>query len=190
MSIVELSRKQYKDYELVFEYETDAHYAVSVSGGADGFAVGLKKEKLGATVVKRFKESLFQHYLVRPSVYAAEEGGAPVAFLEVDREFWNKRLKITDLLVLPEHRRKGYGAALVAKAKEIADREGFRAVFLDTHTCNVKAIEFYLSQGFVFGGLDTTYYSNSDIERGEVWIELVYLLDNEAGRTWHYGDEE
>jgi ribosomal protein S18 acetylase RimI-like enzyme len=112
--------------------------------------------------------------------------GKPVAFMEVDPEFWVKRLRITDLLVLPEHRRRGYGAALVQRAREIADREGFRAVSLDTHSCNVGAIDFYITQGFTFGGLDTTYYSNFDIERGEVWIELVYILDNEIGRTWHY----
>lgn len=186
MEIVELKRKEWKDYELVFEYETGEHYAVRINRTDGGFAIELKREKLPEKITKRFAENLFQHYLVNPRVFAVMENGKPAAFMEVDPEFWVKRLRITDLLVLPEYRRRGYGSALVGKAKEIAGREGFRAVFLDTHSCNVGAIDFYLKQGFTLGGLDTTYYSNFDIERGEVWIELVYLLDNEVGKTWRY----
>jgi ribosomal protein S18 acetylase RimI-like enzyme len=190
MDIIELKRKQYQDYELDFEYDTEEHYAVCVNSTGGGFAIELRREKMGGTVHKRFSENLFQRYLVKPSAYAVMDGGKPVAILEIDREFWNKRLKITDLVVLPEHRRKGYGAALVAKAKQIAALEGWRAVFLDTHSCNVKAIDFYLSQGFALGGIDTTYYSNTDIDRREVWIELVHLLDNPAANAWHYGDPD
>ena len=135
---------------------------------------------------KRFAENLFQRYLVNPSVYAVEEDGRPVAFLEIDREFWNNRLRITDLAVLPEFRRKGYGKVLVEKAIEIAREESFRAVFLDTHTCNTKTIDFYLAQGFDFCGIDTSYYSNTDIDRKEVWIELAYLFDDPRSREWHY----
>lgn len=186
MEVVELKRKQYQDYELVFEYETDEHFAVSVMRTDNGFSLDIKREKLGKTVKKRFAENLFQSYLVKPGVYAVEEDGKPVAFLEVDREFWNNRLRITDLAVYPEYRRRGYGKALVDKAKEIARKEKFRAVFLDTHTCNTKAIDFYLSQGFEFCGIDTSYYSNTDIARKEVWIELAFLFDDPASMEWNY----
>ena len=185
-SVVELNRKQYQDYELVFEYETDEHYAVRVDRNAGGFSIHLAREKLEAPVKKRFAETLFQPYLARPSVYAVEADGELVAFLEIDREFWIKRLRITDLMVLPGHRRRGYATMLVDKAKEIAEREKFRAIFLDTHSCNVGAIDFYLSQGFAPGAVDTTYYSNHDIDRREVWVGMVYLLDNETAKNWHY----
>jgi ribosomal protein S18 acetylase RimI-like enzyme len=186
MKIVELKRKQYQDYELVFEYETDEHYAVNVVKTGSGFSVELKREKLGETVKKSFAENLFQRYLVNPSVYAVEVDGKPVAFIEIAREFWNNRLRITDLAVLPDYRRKGYGKMLVEKVIEIAEKENFRAVFLDTHTCNTKAIDFYFAQGFVFCGIDISYYSNTDIDRKEVWIELVYFFNNQASREWHY----
>lgn len=190
MEIVELKRSQYKDYELVFEYETSEQYVVSVDRTESGFAVEMRKEKLPGPTTKSFSENLFQHYLARPSVFGAMLDGKPAAFMEIDREYWIRRLRITDLLVKPGHRRQGLGAALIQKAKQIAEAEGFRAIFLDTHSCNVNAIDFYLSQGFTLGGLDTTYYSNHDVERGEVWIGLVYLLDNEAARNWRYGEEE
>lgn len=190
MEIVELKRSQYKDYELVFEYETSEQYAVSMTRTKSGFTLELKKEKLPGPTKKSFSENLFQHYLARPSVFAAMMDGKPAAFMEIDREYWIRRLRITDLLVKPGHRRQGLGAALIEKAKEIAEAENFRAIFLDTHSCNVNAIDFYLSQGFTLGGLDTTYYSNHDMERGEVWVGMVYLLNNEAGRTWCYSGEE
>ena len=181
-----MKRKQYQDFELVFEYETDDHYAVSVVKTDLGFSLELKKEKLSEAVKKRFSENLFQRYLANPSVYAIEEDRKPIAFLEIDREFWNNRLRITDLVVLPEYRRKGCGKMLVDKAKEIAVKENFRAVFLDTHTCNTKAIDFYLSQGFDFCGIDTSYYSNTDIDRKEVWIELAYLFQDQRSKEWNY----
>ncbi|HEX9059034.1 MAG TPA: GNAT family N-acetyltransferase [Clostridia bacterium] len=186
MNIIELKRKEYQDYELVFEYETDEHYAVIVSKTDIGYKLELKREKLKETLKKRFVENLFQRYLARPSVYAIEEDGKPAAIIEVDREFWNNRMKITDLVVLPGYRRKGYGKALVDKAKEIAKKESFRALFLDTHTCNTKAIDFYLAQGFDFCGIDTSFYSNTDVKRKEVWIELAYLFDDERSMEWNY----
>lgn len=135
---------------------------------------------------KRFAENLFQRYLARPSAYAIVEGGVPAAILEVDREFWSQRLRIADLVVRPEYRRRGYGAALLRHALRIGREEGFRAVHLDTHSCNVGAIDFYLSQGFALGGLDTTYYSNRDIERGEVYIGMVYVFQDERSMGWAY----
>lgn len=135
---------------------------------------------------KRFVEYLYQPYLARPSAFAVVVDGEPAAFLEIDREFWIKRLRITDLLVLPGHRRMGYATMLVDKAKELAGQENFRAIFLDTHSCNTGAIDFYLSQGFTLGAVDTTYYSNHDMDRGEVWIGMVYLLNNDAARNWRY----
>ena len=186
MKVIELKKQQYQDFELVFEYETDEHYAVSIVKNESGFSIGLKREKIGETLKKRFVENLFQQYLVKPSVFAIVEEAKPIAFLEIDREFWNNRLRITDLVVLPEYRRKGYGKLLVEKAIEIAKKEKFRAVFLDTHTCNTKAIDFYLAQGFDFCGIDTSYYSNTDVDRKEMWIELAYLFDDKESNEWHY----
>ena len=186
MRVIELSQKKFQDYELVFEYETNEQYAVCLNQNADGFLIELRRQRLPEPICKRFSERLFQRYLAKPSVYAIEVEGNPVAFLELDREFWINRLRVTDLMVLPEHRRRGYASMLMDKAKEVAQAENFRAIFLDTHSCNVGAIDFYLSQGFTLGALDTTYYSNTDVERGEVWIGLVYESNTDSARNWRY----
>ena len=60
-------------------------------------------------------------------------------------------------------------------AKNQARSEGWRAVILETQSCNVDAIGFYLHEGFTLIGLDTCCYSNRDIERREVRLELGWF---------------
>lgn len=57
-------------------------------------------------------------------------------------------------------------------AKEL----GLRAVVLETQSCNSPAIELYLRCGFTFIGLDTLCYTNEDIKRGEVRLEMGLKL--------------
>ena len=60
-------------------------------------------------------------------------------------------------------------------AKNQAVAEGRRAVILETQSCNVSAVGFYLHEGFTLIGLDTCCYSNRDIERREVRLELGWF---------------
>ena len=64
----------------------------------------------------------------------------------------------------------------VVFAKDIAKANNNRAIILETQTCNVNAIDFYHSQGFLFDGIETTCYNNDDIKRKEVRLELVYFI--------------
>lgn len=184
--VIQLTREKYKDHALVFEYETNEHYAVQPVETPEGYSFQLVRERLPAPLKKRFVEHLFQHYLADPEAYGIEENGKLAAIIEIDKELWNGRLKITDLIVLPEYRRRGYGAMLVDKAKEAAKAGTFRAIYLDTHSCNTPAIDFYLAQGFHFCGLDTTYYSNTDIERKEVMLQMAYPFTDKSSMEWHY----
>ena len=45
-------------------------------------------------------------------------------------------------------------------------------IVLETQTCNEKAINFYLRNGFSLIGFDLYSYTNSDPERKEVRIEM------------------
>ena len=51
-----------------------------------------------------------------------------------------------------------------------------RALLLETQSCNVGAIAFYLKEGFSLFGFDACCYSNEDIPRGEVRLELGMYL--------------
>ncbi|XMB85153.1 GNAT family N-acetyltransferase [Mycoplasmatota bacterium WC44] len=174
--ILELSKEEYKGYPLKFKYTTDSYYKVDILED-NGFTVTLKKECLDNEIDKSFTDTLFPDYWQNASAYGYFVEGKIKGILEVERELWSKRLRVTSILVDPDIRRNGIGALLLNKAREIALEEGYRAIILETQTCNVKAIEFYLSQGFKLGGFDRSCYSNNDIEKKEVRLELVFFTN-------------
>ena len=95
-----------------------------------------------------------------------------VAFLELSQEDWSNRLCINELLVEEAYRGQGIGHLLMEKTKEIGLANGNRALVLETQTCNDLAIHFYRSCGLSVIGLDTFHYSNEDIEKKEVRLEM------------------
>lgn len=100
---------------------------------------------------------------------------APAGIIEVWPEEWSNRMRVTEMWVDAAYRRRGFGAALMNRAKRIAVEGGYRCLMLETQSCNAPAISFYLSQGFEFIGFDRCCYSNNDVERGEVRIELGWF---------------
>ena len=73
-------------------------------------------------------------------------------------------------------RGRGIGKRLMNKAKEVAAAQKRRAVILETQSCNTNAVGFYLHEGFVLIGFDTCCYSNDDIERREVRVNLGFFM--------------
>lgn len=67
-------------------------------------------------------------------------------------------------------------------AKDIAKKQNRRAIILETQSCNTSAIGFYLHEGFELIGFDTCCYTNADIERHEVRLDLGYFLNRGAKR--------
>lgn len=65
---------------------------------------------------------------------------------------------------------------IIPLPKEQAKRQGRRAIILETQSCNVRAIAFYLSQGFELIGFDSCCYSNIDVEKHEVRVNLGFFL--------------
>ena len=66
---------------------------------------------------------------------------------------------------------------MMAVAKEQARLERRRALILETQSCNVGAISFYLQEGFSLIGFDSCCYSNRDPERREVRLDLGIILN-------------
>ena len=65
---------------------------------------------------------------------------------------------------------------IIPLPKEQAKRQGRRAIILETQSCNVRAIAFYLSQGFELIGFDSCCYSNIDVEKHEVRVNLGFFF--------------
>lgn len=107
------------------------------------------------------------------------DDGDLLACIEVCPEEWSNRLMVTELWVADGLRKKGIGKRLMDKAKEIAIKQKRRAVILETQSCNTNAIGFYLHEGFELIGFDTCCYTNHDIKRREVRINLGYFFNKE-----------
>ena len=110
------------------------------------------------------------------------DAGNMMACSEVCPEEWSNRLMVTELWVSEELRGKGIGGRLMDQAKEVAVRQNRRAIILETQSCNMNAIGFYLHQGFELIGFDTCCYTNNDIGRREVRINLGYFFHREGRR--------
>ena len=170
--IVELVKEKLPFSKLKFKYFTKNHYAVTVRHKKDRWEIKLVLETLPKPTEKRFEGGLFQDFVNEPRVFTAELEGKQVGWMELGFQEWNKRMRIWELLVKEEFRRNGIGTLLVDHAVELSRKRRARMLVVETQSCNVPAINFYLKNGFELIGFDTAAYSNEDIEKKEVRLEL------------------
>jgi ribosomal protein S18 acetylase RimI-like enzyme len=176
LRIVELARWDPHLPQLDYSYTTTGYYDVVSTSGAQGWRIELALKSFDGPVEKAFSQRMFEAHVEEPRAFAAVLGEEQVGWVEVGYERWNNRARIWQLLVREGFRRRGVGSLLMARAVEVAREKGARMLALETQSCNVPAISFYLKQGFVLIGLDSAAYSNSDVERREVRLELGLAL--------------
>ena len=179
-TIIYLPKEKWKGQILPIGYTTDTYYDVSVENKGEGFLVELKRKAFDTPVTHGpeeydFPDRLYEDHWEKAQAFGVVKEGRLLAAIETCPEEWSNRLRVTELWVDESLRGTGLGKALMNLAKEQAVRENRRAVILETQSCNVNAIGFYLHQGFGLIGFDTCCYSNQDLERGEVRIELGWF---------------
>jgi len=170
-----LPKKTYQDYEMIFTYQSNGHYKVVKNETHTKFE--FIYEPFNKPVKKSFTGSLYPSYFEAAQAFGYYDGEQIIGFLEVNHERYNKRLRITELLVLDAFRGQGIGRLLMNYAITLAKNFGCRAVILETQTCNDGAIAFYRSMGFNIMGFDLISYSNEDIARQEVRLEMGLMFD-------------
>jgi hypothetical protein len=62
------------------------------------------------------------------------------------------------------------------QAVKNAKEKDARLLVLETQSCNMSAIDFYLNYDFELIGFDTAAYSNNDADKKEVRLELGLKL--------------
>ena len=67
---------------------------------------------------------------------------------------------VTNVAVSPDCRKKGYGEALVLKAKEVAKEAGAECIFLEVRASNAPAISLYKKQDFEELGIRKKFYEH------------------------------
>jgi len=110
--------------------------------------------------------------------YIAELNGEEVGVVSITHVKWNNVLRINDIHIHSSERNKGIGSTLMTLVKNRAKEIGVRAIVLETQTSNYPAIQFYKKHGFQLIGCDILSYSNNDIEKNEVRIEMGFVLEN------------
>ncbi len=178
--ITHLPKETWKGTVIPIRYSTDRYYDVSVDKTETGFSIVLEKRAFNETVTHTpeeydFPDKLYENYWENAYAWGVLDGGELVAAMETAPETWSNRLRITELWVRESHQKQGLGHAFLEIAKEQARRERRRAVILETQSCNVNAVDFYMHEGFTLIGLDTCCYKNNDLQRKEVRLEFGWF---------------
>ncbi len=124
-----------------------------------------------ATFSEDFNGEDFQRFLgFLPQWYSfgAYHEGRLVAFAISEKVSWNRSLRIWEFQVMQAYSRQGIGRILMTHVVEKAIQDKFRVVYLETQNTNVKAIRFYRAMGFSLDALALSFYTNHDVESGEV----------------------
>ena len=186
-AIVPLPKERWKGTPIPLSFTTDEYYDVAISEHGGGFFIEMEKKAFDAPVTHNpedydFPDSLYQDHWEGAQAWGVAEGGQLLACIETCPEEWSNRLMVTELWVSEALRRQGVGHRLMDIAKEQARREKRRAIILETQSCNVNAIGFYRHEGFELIGFDSCCYTNRDIERREVRLDMGFFLDRRDGR--------
>ena len=173
-----LEKEKWKGPAIPFSYTSSFYYDTAVQKTGKGFEISIRKERFETPFTHRPDENqdrLYQDWWEKAQAYGIIEDGKLLAVIEVCPEEWSNRLMVTELFVDLRLRRQGYGKKLIDLAKELTVRNRYRALMLETQSCNVNAVDFYLHQGFTLIGFDSCCYTNRDLERGEVRLNMGWF---------------
>ncbi len=184
-NIIPLPKSEWEGTIIPMRYTTNEYYDVIIENKENGeCSVQLSRCHFTNPVSHYpeeydFPDKLYQAHWEKAyawGVVEEKDGRRELrACIETCPEDWSNRLIVTELWVHEDLRRQGIGHALMAIAKEQATLEHRRAIILETQSCNVGAISFYRSEGFELIGFDSCCYSNRDLERKEVRINMGYF---------------
>ncbi|MDR2687007.1 MAG: GNAT family N-acetyltransferase [Oscillospiraceae bacterium] len=180
IEITPLPREQWQGHAFPFRYETAHYYDAEITTGPEGFCARFTKRPFERPEVRgggAFDDQLYAPWWEGARAYGVLEGGELVACIELWKENWSNRLRVTELWVADSHHRRGIGTALMDFAKRQARELGCRALMLETQSGNENAVAFYLAQGLALFGFDRSAYTNRDVERRDVRLELGCYIE-------------
>jgi ribosomal protein S18 acetylase RimI-like enzyme len=172
MRIELLDSEVYKGKQIPFIYRTDHYFDIMAVRGTNGDSFTFVEKKFETEIEKRFTDTLLEDWLENPKLFGAFEGDTVIGYLELSHEKWNNRMRVSNIWVETARRGQGIGKKLMAVAEQTAIEAKARMLILETQSCNYNAICFYRSCGMSIIGFDLFAYSNDDIDKKEVRIEM------------------
>lgn len=176
VAIVEIAKKDAYLREIRSKYVLSGYYDIVVFRRNDSWRIRLARKAFRERIDKEYHGRLFEEHVEEPRVFVAEVDGSEVGWIELGYEKWNNRMRVWEFLVKEEYRGRGAGTLLMNRGVEIGKDRGARMLVLEAQSNNVSAVDFYLNFGFELIGLDVAAYSNQDVEKKEVRLELGLKL--------------
>jgi len=176
ITLVELRKNDAYLKEIGSKYSTSHYYDVSVHGESGSWRIELVRKPFERALDKDYYGKLSEDQIEEPRVFAAVCENKQVGWIELGCDRWNNRVRVWEFLVEEEFRKRGIGTLLMNHAVKVAEEKGARMLVLETQTNKDTAIKFYLNFGFKLIGLDIAAYSNEDIEKKEIRLELELKL--------------
>jgi ribosomal protein S18 acetylase RimI-like enzyme len=125
------------------------------------------------------RREILQRFETADGLWLVAEYGAAgrlVGMVDVKREEWREAGFVRNIAVDRVYRGQGIGYRLMKRVVEWGQRQGLRAIILETQSNNWLACRFYQRFGFQLSGIDDHYYSNRDVEKKEVALFWTYEL--------------
>jgi ribosomal protein S18 acetylase RimI-like enzyme len=176
VEIVELAKNDAYLKEIGSTYTSSHYYDASVRRDSEGWRIELARKAFDETLKKNYHGKLFEDHIEEPRVFSAHVGNEEVGWIELGYDGWNNRMRVWEFLIAEDFRKQGIGTLLMKHAVFIARQKGARMLVLETQTNNATAIDFYLRFGFDLIGLDTAAYSDDDVGKREVRLEMGMKL--------------
>lgn len=175
-----LPKSRWKGVAIPLVYTSEYYYDPDIRRAGDGWEISIVKRRFETPFTRRpedgdYPDGLYADWWEKAEAYGIADGDRLLAAIEVCPEEWSNRLMVTELFVTPALRGQGWGRKLIELAKALTVERGFRALMLETQSCNANAVEFYRHMGFELIGFDTCCYSNRDVERREVRFNMGWF---------------
>ena len=181
--IIELDKAKWKGTIVPVAYVSEEYYDLSVDKTDKGFEIPIEKKRFETPFVKtqedqEIPDGLYADWWEKARAFGITEGDELYAVIEVCPEEWSHRLMVTELYVCEKLRKKGYGRKLMDLAKKMTEEGNYRALILETQSSNVNAVDFYLHEGFTLIGFDSCAYTNEDLKRKEVRLNMGWFPES------------
>jgi ribosomal protein S18 acetylase RimI-like enzyme len=178
VEVVEVTTSEAASIRLVYRYVTTEYFDLEVNRDGRDWKVILKRKSFEAPVKRESESRFFEEFIDEPRAFAAALNGKQAGWLELGFHKWNNRMRVWEILVEEGFRRRGIGTLLMDHAVKLSREKGARMLVLETQSCNAPAIDFYTKYGFMLIGFDSAAYSNNDVEKKEIRLEMGLKLDS------------
>jgi len=179
MKIIQIFAKDFPENKKVtFTYQSDYYYDVRViqKETNKGWVFDWSLKAFPATFTKFIEGNLFEKYKENAEYYVIMNDEVVIGHLVTGKQEWNNAARIWDIDVDKRFKHQGIGTKLIGFAETRAKEWKCRAMVLECQSSNYNAIKFYMKCGFSLTGFDLISYSNEDIQKHDIRLEMSKFL--------------